>query len=163
MTTFSWYGYAAEVDMPATRAWYAQAGDWSCTCGHCRNFLALAKERKLPGELLDILDGLGVPPEKATYVCELYHDENWREKGLLYQLQWRLAGTVVQTPESRENEGTFWGPPVQLPGFHLMLGHETFPVEPDFPEPNFDLNVSLYLPWVLDEHVDGPGKRKDEP
>ena len=44
-----------------------------------------------------------------------------------------------------------------------MLGHETFPVEPDFPEPNFDLNVSLYLPWVLDEHVDGPGKRKDEP
>ena len=163
MTTFSWYGYTVEVDGPATRAWYAQAEEWSCTCGHCRNFLALAKERRLPAELLNILDSLSVPPEKATYVCELYHDESWREKGLLYQVQWRLAGAVVQTPESRENEGTFWGPPVQLPGFHLMLGHETFPVEPDFPEPNFDLNVSLYLPWVLDEHVDGPGKRKDEP
>ena len=160
MTPFSWYGYTVKVDVEATRAWYAQAGDWGCECGHCRNFLALAKERRLPEELLNILDGLGIPPEKATYVCELYHDESWQEKGLLYQLQWRLAGTVVQTPESRENEGTFWGPPVQLPGFHLMLGHETFPVEPDFPEPNFDLNVSLYLPWVLDEPIDGPEEER---
>ena len=42
-----------EVDEPATRAWYAQAGDWGCECGHCRNFLALAKERRLPEELLN--------------------------------------------------------------------------------------------------------------
>ena len=38
----------------------------------------------------------------------------------------------------------------------LMLGHETCPVQPDFPEPHFDLDVSLYLPWVLDEPVEGP-------
>ena len=79
MTEFSWYGYAVEVDEAATRAWYAQAGDWSCACGHCRNFLVLAKERRLPTELLDILAALGIPPEKATYVCELYHDRDWRE------------------------------------------------------------------------------------
>ena len=82
MTEFAWHGYTVEVDGPATRAWYAQAEEWSCTCGHCRNFLALAKERRLPEELLEILDGLGIPPEKATYVCELYHDESWQEKGL---------------------------------------------------------------------------------
>ena len=82
MTEFAWHGYTVEVDEPATRAWYAQAGDWGCDCGHCRNFLALAKERRLPEELLNILDGLGIPPEKATYVCELYHDESWQEKGL---------------------------------------------------------------------------------
>ena len=162
MTEFAWHGYTVEVDGPATRAWYAQAEEWSCTCGHCRNFLALAKERRLPEALLNILDGLGIPPEKATYVCELYHDESWQEKGLLYQLCWRVAGKITGRPAGAD-DGPTWGPRVEFPWGGLELGRETFPVEPDFPEPNFDLNVSLYLPWVLDEHVDGPGKRKDEP
>ena len=162
MSRFSWYGYVAEVDMPATRACYDQAGEWACTCGHCRNFLALAKERRLPTELLDLLDALGIPPEKATYVCELYHDRDWREKGLLYEVSWRIAGAVVKKPESQENEGTLWSPSVERPEFRLMLGHETCPVEPDFHEPNFDLDVSLYLPWVLDEHVDSPAKKKED-
>ena len=156
MTAFSWCGYEAQVDEQATRACYAQAPDWDCPCGHCRNFVALARGRKLPEELLAILDSLSIPPEKATYVCELYYDKDWREKGLLYQIEWRIAGRVVKKPESRENEGTEWGPPVKQPGFYLMLGHETYPVEPEFPKPNFDLEVSLYLPWVLDEPVDGP-------
>ena len=123
MSRFAWYGYEAEVDEQATRACYAQAPDWDCICGHCRNFVALARERKLPQELLAILDSLSIPPEKATYVCEL-DDRDWKEKGVLYEISWRVAGAVVKKPESRENEGTFWGPPVQLPGFHLMLGHE---------------------------------------
>ena len=157
MTAFSWYGYGAQVDLEATRSYYAQAPDWDCICGHCRNFLALARARKLPEELLAILDSLSIPPEKATYVCEL-DDRDWKEKGVLYEISWRLAGAVVKKPESRENEGTKWGPPVRLPGFQLMLGHEVCPVEPDFPEPNFDLDVSLYLPWVLDEPVEGPSQ-----
>ena len=158
MTNFSWYGYEAQVDLEATRSYYAQAPDWDCICGHCRNFSALARAGKLPEELLAILDSLSIPPEKATYVCELYYDKDWREKGLLYQLEWRIAGRVVKKPESRANEGTPWGPPAWLQSCWLMLGHETCPVEPDFPEPNFDLDVSLYLPWVLDEPVDGPEK-----
>ena len=80
MTHFSWYGYEVEVDEAATAGWYAQAEDWGCTCGHCRNFLALARERRLPEEILEILDALRIPPAKATYVCELYHDEDWAEK-----------------------------------------------------------------------------------
>ena len=155
MTRFSWYGYEAQVDEQATRDYYEKAGEWDCPCGHCRNFVALARERRLPEELLAILDSLSIPPEKATYVCEL-DDRDWKEKGVLYEISWRIAGTVVKKPESRENEGTKWGPPVRLPGFQLMLGHEVCPVEPDFPEPNFDLDVSLYLPWVLDEPVEGP-------
>ena len=162
MTEFAWHGYTVEVDEPATRAWYAQAGDWSCTCGHCRNFLALARARKLPGELLDILDTLGIPPEKATYVCELYHDESWREKGLLYQLCWRIAGKITGRPAGAD-DGPTWGPRVEFPWGGLELGHETFPVENEFPAPHFDLGCDMFLPWVLDEHVDGPGKRKDEP
>lgn len=154
MTRFSWFGYEAEVDEQTVRSWYAQADEWGCTCGHCRNFLALARARKLPEELLSILDSLSIPPEKATYVCEL-DDRDWKEKGLLYEISWRVAGEVVKKPESNQNEGTPWGPPAWLRSCWLMLGHETCPVAEGFPQPNFDLDVSLYLPWVLDEPVDG--------
>ena len=158
MTTCSWHGYAAAVDEQATADYYAKAPDWDCICGHCRNFLALARARELPAEILEILDELRIPPEKATYVCELYYDEGWREKGLLYEVSWRVAGTVMKQPESRENEGTPWGPPAQLRDTWLMLGHETCPVAEDFPQPHFDLDISLYLPWMLDEPIEGPGK-----
>ena len=158
MTRFSWFGYEAEVDERATRDWYAQADEWGCQCGHCRNFLALARQRKLPDEILNILDRLSIPPEKATYVCEL-DDRDWKEKGLLYQISWRVAGEVVKKPESKENAGTPWGPPTWLRSCWLMLGHEIYPYgAPGFPQPNFDLDVSLYLPWVLDEPVEGPSQ-----
>ena len=156
MTSFSWLGYAVEVDRQAILDWYSQAEEWGCTCGHCRNFLALARARQLPEELLSILDSLSIPPAKATYVCKLYHDADWREKGLLYEVSWRIAGAVVKKPESQENEGTPWGPSVERPEFRLMLGHETCPVEPEFPAPHFDLGCTLFLPWVLDEPIDGP-------
>ena len=104
MKRLSWYGYTVEVDEATTRTWYARAEDWSCACGHCRNFVALAKERKLPEEILSILDSLSIPPEKATYVCELYHDESWQEKGLLYEISWRVAGAVTGQPgENQDN------------------------------------------------------------
>ena len=50
-------GGRGEVDLAATRSWYAQAEPWGCECGHCRNFLALARDRKLPKEMLALLDG----------------------------------------------------------------------------------------------------------
>lgn len=31
--------YIAEVDEEATKSWYAEADEWGCSCGHCRNFL----------------------------------------------------------------------------------------------------------------------------
>ncbi|MCI7474267.1 MAG: hypothetical protein MSB10_11440 [Clostridiales bacterium] len=161
MKRLTWEGYTVEVDEEVTRNWYARGSEWGCTCGHCRNFLALARERKLPEEILNILDSLSIPAEKATYVCELYHDENWREKGLLYEISWRVAGVVLQPPEGKENNGTAWGPPVEFPGFQMMLGHEYYNIEPEFPEPSFDLDISLYLPWVLDEPVEGP--EEEEP
>ena len=157
MRTFARYGYTVELDETAVRDWYAQAGEWGCTCGHCRNFLALARRRQLPEELLDLLDSLSLPPEKATYVCELYHADDWREKGLLYQLSWRLAGKIVDRPAGPDN-GVGWGPLVSRPWGGLMLGHETCPVEPEFPAPHFDVSCTLYLPWMLDEPIEGPNE-----
>ena len=157
MTNFSWYGYEAQVDEQATRDCYAQAPEWDCPCGHCRNFVALARERKLPEELLAILDSLSIPPEKATYVCELYYDKDWREKGLLYQLQWRVVGAILAQPPGECYDG--YGPLAERPWGGVMLCRvDDGYAAPDFPEPWFTIDCSLYLPWVLDEPVEGPSQ-----
>ena len=161
MTRLSWYGYEVEIDRAATAAWYARAGEWGCGCGHCRNFLALARERRLPSEILDILDKLHIPPEKATYVCELYHDEAWTEKGLLYQFSWRVAGQILARPPG-EDRGPNWGPGAGFAWGELSLGHEDYPYgAPDFPQPCFDLECDMYLPWILDEPIDGQKEEED--
>ena len=157
MVRHHWFGYTVEVDEPATRDYYIKAPDWDCICGHCRNFLALARARQLPGEVLGILDALHIPPEKATYVCELYHTEDWREKGLIYEFSWRLAGRILDKPAG-EDSGPSWGPVVKFPTGDMMLGHETCPVASGFPAPHFDLECVMALPWVLDEPIDGPNE-----
>ena len=158
MTHFSWHGYEVTVDETATANWYAQAEDWGCECGHCRNFLALARQRQLPAEILEILDALRIPPTKATYVCELYYEDDWAEKGLLYQFSWRVAGEILAKPGG-EDDGLSWGPIVKFPWGDWNLGHEDYPYgAPDFPQPYFDLMCSMYLPWVLDEPIEGPAE-----
>ena len=161
MTHFEWHGYTVEVDEAAARDWYAKAEEWGCTCGHCRNFLALARERRLPEQILAMLDRLSIPPEKATYVCELGHDESWREKGLLYEFCWRLPGQVLDKPAGADC-GPDWGPAVKFSWGDIALGHECDPCSEaeGLPKPNVDIICTMYLPWVLDEPVEGPEEEK---
>ena len=134
MQTISFHGYRAEFDRSATRNWYASAEEWGCECAHCRNFLALAKKKALPESVMCILNELGIPSEKATYVGELYTDE----KGVHYQFSYRLAGTILAEPKEPEAEG--------------RCCHEPYPYgAPGFPAPHFDLEFWETLPWILDE------------
>ena len=131
--------YQVEIDKDATIKWYKESAGWGCECGHCRNFLKLAEMKKLPLYITQILDDLDIPPEKATYVGELYTDD----KGILYQFSYRIAGTIILAP-SKENteEG--------------RCCHEPYPYgAPNFPEPHFDLEFFARLPWVLDEPQKG--------
>lgn len=53
MTGCELSGFRVEIDEAATGNWYAQAEEWGCDCGDCRNFLKLARERALPAPVLD--------------------------------------------------------------------------------------------------------------
>lgn len=133
MREYLFFGFRTTVDDAAVRAWYAQAGEWGCECGCCRNFLALARARQLPAPVLETLDRLGIPPEKATYVCELCPEGD----GHLYQVSYRIAGRILSNSETA-SIGRCW--------------HDPYPYgAPNFPEPHFDLEFDLPLPWVLNE------------
>ena len=131
MKNLTLFGYSVEVNLEATQNWYAQADDWGCSCGHCRNFLEHAKRNTLPGAVSAALKKLDIPAEKATYVSELYTDED----GVHYQFSYRIAGRILEQGE--EGMG--------------RCCHEPYPHgAPNFPEPHFDLEFFLTLPWVLE-------------
>ena len=143
MGVYTWEGYQVEVDEEATRAYYSDSIEWECTCGHCRNFVLLARERRLPVDILALLDKLGIPPEKASYVCELYD----KDEKLYYQVDYRIAGRVLREPKKMI-------PSPDKPALHC--GREIAPgTADDFPEPFFDLILFFWLPWVLPETIEG--------
>ena len=130
------FGSMVEIDEVSTRRWYADAEEWGCDCGDCRNFLALAQKRQLPAFVLEQLDKLDIPPEKATYVCQMYPDGD----GQHYQFSYRIAGNILS------GEATTGA---------VRCCHEPYPYgAPGFPEPYFDLEFWVTLPWVLDEPRD---------
>ena len=57
MTKYDFFGFRVEIDEAATRDWYAQADEWDCDCGDCRNFLKLAHARALPAPVLEPAGG----------------------------------------------------------------------------------------------------------
>ena len=135
MKITEFFGYLVEADLVATRNWYAHADAWGCNCGHCRNFLEHAKRNTLPGVVSAVLKELDIPPEKATYVSELYTDE----AGIHYQFSYRIVGSILAEPSQ---EVTALG----------RCCHEPYPYgASDFPEPHFDLEFWVTLPWVLEE------------
>lgn len=138
MPEYHFYNLLFEADEQAARDWYAKFEGWDCTCGHCRNFLALAHARMLPAPVLDILDRLGIPPEQATYVCELSPEGD----GHLYQFSYRIPGRVLSGDGAAVLQD--WG--------RACCCHEPYPyAAPGFPPPHFDLEFYVSLPWVLEE------------
>lgn len=129
-------GYLVTLDQDATLDWYAKADQWGCECDHCRNFLEIVRKRMLPEAITKTLDRLGIPPEKATYVCELYTDD----KGVHYQFSYRIAGMILSTLPHEKAPDHRGG----------RCSHEPYPYgAPNFPEPHFDLEFYAVLPWIL--------------
>jgi len=134
MKEYNLFGFQVEIDEAATKEWYDSASEWGCECGDCRYFVALAKKRELPVIIFDILEQFGIVPEKATYVCKVYEEEN----KALYQFSYRMVGSVLK--ERIEDTKAFeWG--------EVYCCHEPYPYgAPGFPTPHFDLEFWVRLP-----------------
>ena len=137
MKAYNLFGYQVEIDKEATKDWYDTFKGWRCDCGHCQNFLMLAKKKELPDAVLETLNVFGVLPEKPTYVCEITSEEG----KILYQFSYRMAGNILKEKEESA-VGPEWG--------DARCCHEIYPFgAPGFPEPHFDLEFWVRLPWIL--------------
>lgn len=135
--------YLVAFNECATRSWYEKSEEWGCDCGHCRNFVTLSRRRELPAPMLKLLDELGVPPEKATYVCAAYPDG----AGLCYQISYRMAGNILRGDE-RKTTMQSWG--------GVCCWHDPYPYGAlDFPDPHFDLEFWVTLPWTPEDWTEG--------
>jgi len=139
MQKVSILGSMVEIDMEATKEWYSRGNEWGCECALCRNFIELARNKQFPQQIIELLDSFGIRPEQATYVCRYYDDD----KGHRYQFSYRIAGNLIKEADV---DAAFWDEHIG----HCC--HEYSPYgAPDFPEPNFDIEFFLTLPWVLVE------------
>lgn len=140
MTNRKLWGIPVQIDEAATAQWYSKQESWGCECADCRNFVALAKQKKLPEHIHSVLNELKIDPDKATYVCEIIPKDN----GHLYQFSYRIAGRILN--EDDANSATAeWG--------EIRCCHEVYPYgAPDFPTPHFDLEFWVTLPQVLNEN-----------
>lgn len=137
MKKYNLFDYLVEIDEKVTKDWYEKFEGWRCNCGHCQNFLLLAKKKELPTAVLDILKGFHIPVEKPTYVCEIVSEEGQ----ILYQFSYRMAGNILKEKEGAK-EKLEWG--------EARCCHEIYPYgTPNFPEPHFDLEFWVHLPWIL--------------
>lgn len=134
-------GYEVEIDRVSTAAWYSTADEWGCACGDCRNFLTAARINALPLFVRKLLEKFELPPEKATYVGQLYADD----EGVHYQVSYRIAGEIL----AKQGEGDR----------RIRCCHEPYPYgAPGFPDPHFDLEFYVTLPWLLEENSRGQQK-----
>ncbi len=141
MQMYDFGGYQTELHPVATKSWYQAHSQWGCTCHDCRNFLEVVKRGLLPQQVIELLNSLEIPPEKATYVCGVYA----KDAGMLYQFSYRIEGTILKEP-SQEEPAENWG--------EVRCCHEPYPYgAPNFPEPHFDLEFWVDLPWVLEETI----------
>ena len=134
MKEYNLFGYQVEIDEVATKEWYNNADEWNCECEDCRYFVALAKKKKLPSAVLEILEQFGIVPEKATYVCEVIPEEH----KVLYQFSYRMAGNIFEERDGGTKKFE-WG--------EVRCCHEPYPYgAPGFSKPHFDLEFWVRLP-----------------
>lgn len=146
--------YRIDVDLERTQQWYAAqslSGIDDCNCAGCRNYRAAIGQ--FPREIREFLEKLGIDPafpaEMTAYVS--------KNHVTYYQGFFHLCGTVQEGKE----------PFVQVapkafqvhPDYFLDLGggckaffsNHIGLLREDFPRPVIQVELDLYLPWVLDE------------
>ena len=144
--------YRIEHDPERTGGFYAQAPDTLCDCAGCRNFRAAVS--RMSEELRSFLEQFGIDPAKpaeTTAYNALKDGQTW------YHAWFHICGEILEGTEPYRQTG---------PKHFEMKAEDQIPLgedsdawfksdcallDKDFPRPAMELNVTFYLPWVLEE------------
>ena len=148
---FEFFDFEVAVDLETTQNWYAAARPQRRRYDKgiaVRNFRAAAKKRLLPDYVLELLDELGIPPQKATFITYLSTD---KDGNVHYEFSYRVAGHILSGYLPGVDPDVYASLPFAS-GANGRCIHEPSPIiAPTFPEPHFDLEFVAIVPWMLDE------------
>ena len=151
MLKYDFFGFEVAVDLETTQSWYAAAKPQRRLYDkseEVRNFRAAARKRLLPDYVLEHLDALGIPPQKATFITCTYMDKDGTG---CYQFSYRIAGNILSGYLPGVDPDVYASLPFAS-GANGRCIHEPSPIiAPTFPEPHFDLEFAAIVPWMLDE------------
>ena len=148
MAEFVFGPYRLEVDVEATRAWYAAHNEpWvTCACAGCRNFAQAVKS--LPQPVKDFFARLGLDPEKVNELC--YYSGT--RSTIIGDCWYHLVGNVLEG-SSRPGDYVLFpaGWYGLAEGFSAGFQNHCDLLPTDFPKPCFQMHFNYTLPWVLKE------------
>jgi len=149
---FEFFDFEVAVDLETTQSWYAAAKPQRRLYDkseEVRNFRAAARKRLLPDYVLEHLDALGIPPQKATFITCTYMDKDGTG---CYQFSYRIAGNILSGYLPGVDPDDYIRV-VPRRGDKGRCIHEINPtIPPKVPKPHVDLEFYVkQLPWALDE------------
>lgn len=147
MAEFTLKPYRIQVDVEATRAYYAaHPQHWiTCDCAGCRNFARAV--RGLPQAVRDFFDDLGLDPEKPEELCYYTGTPNILIGGGWYH----LVGHVQEGASKPGGCEVFPGWYELSEDFSVGFKTSCDLLPDDFPRPCFQMEFNHRLPWVLEE------------
>lgn len=146
--------YMIDHDPARTGEFYAQAPDTLCGCSGCRNFRAAAD--RFPQGLRAFLEQFGIDPAKPAEMSVLYAPA---EDEVNYNGFYHFCGEIRQGREAfiQTGERSFQLDPryiIRLAEGDLWFRTDCALVDPAFPRPVVQVEVTFNLPWVLEEKND---------
>lgn len=139
--------YIAQVDIEATRAAYDKRPQIQCECAGCRNYLRVVDNA--PAELAEFLQSLGVDIHKPVEMTQYnVTSGEMAQYGGFFHLVGEYEGGAYPDIKPSDDDFTF-----HVGESTLFFSREVSMVEDEFPRPVLQLEVFVWLPWVLEEAI----------
>lgn len=139
-----------DIDVEATRKYYKQAEMINdCSCSGCRNYRQNMEQCN--NNIKEFFSSLGI--DNMNFITEIIpldvsRDEYDKEHCIAYTGFYHIVGRIIENKKTKHEQE--W---IKLDTNFAVIVHDDIDFLPDgFPKPYLQVDISVYVPWVLDEH-----------
>lgn len=152
--------YILEVNVEATREYYKNERYISegCQCDGCKNYEIAAG--RVASEIKDFFSELGIDIKKPAEVYVNYLESDIAYYGGFYHICGIIIkgespwGSVSKTEKSIVNQLDENNMFCIRDDFRVGFQNECILLSEDFPNPSIQMEISAYLPWLLEAECD---------
>ena len=148
--------WTIEYDKDATNTAYrkCKAVNQTCSCITCKNYFVAAQD--FPPKVNELFDSFGIDPTKPAEVYDvgLYENEQVQYGGFYHIVGNVQQGRDVWQPVRRffkKNHRKQVNMMKIVDGFEVGFTFSTALVEEHFPRPVCTMEISFWVPWVIEE------------